>query len=297
MARGTDLALTAFAPAVWGSTYIVTTELLPAGYPLTVAMLRVLPAGLLLLLFVRKLPSRAWLGRVVLLGALNIALFMPLLFVAAYRLPGGVAATCAAVQPLMVIFLAAAILKTPVHALSIVAAVAGLGGVMLLVLTPAATLDAIGIAAGLGGALSMAAGTVLSRRWRPPVSLLTFTAWQLTVGGLLLLPVALWLEPSLPMPDAGNVVGFVFLGLVGTAVAYALWFRGIGRIEPSVVATLGFMSPVTALVLGWAVLDQSMTLPQSVGVVIVLASVGLSQIAVRRAPSRPLPAAAVGVGD
>ena len=47
MARNTDVLLTAIAPAIWGSTYLVTTELLPQGYPLTVAMLRALPAGLL----------------------------------------------------------------------------------------------------------------------------------------------------------------------------------------------------------------------------------------------------------
>ena len=40
MPRTIDILLTALAPAVWGSTYIVTTELLPAGYPLSVAVLR-----------------------------------------------------------------------------------------------------------------------------------------------------------------------------------------------------------------------------------------------------------------
>ena len=60
MTRNTDLFLTALAPAIWGSTYLVTTELLPAGYPLTVAMLRALPAGLLLLLVVRQLPKGLW---------------------------------------------------------------------------------------------------------------------------------------------------------------------------------------------------------------------------------------------
>ncbi|WP_369008192.1 EamA family transporter, partial [Variovorax sp. KBW07] len=54
--RASDLLLTAIAPAIWGSTYIVTTEFLAGLPPLTVAMLRALPAGLLLLLFVRQLP-------------------------------------------------------------------------------------------------------------------------------------------------------------------------------------------------------------------------------------------------
>ena len=56
------LFLTALAPIVWGSTYLVTTEMLPAGMPLTLAMLRALPAGLLLLLFLRKLPQGIWWG-------------------------------------------------------------------------------------------------------------------------------------------------------------------------------------------------------------------------------------------
>lgn len=279
MPRVSDLFLTALAPAIWGSTYIVTTEFLPDGYPVTVAMLRALPAGLLLLLLARRLPERGWWGKVFLLGAFNFSIFWALLFVAAYRLPGGVAATVGAVQPLIVIFLARIALGSPILALSIVAALAGMAGVALLILTPEAALDPIGIAAGLGGAASMAAGTVLSRKWQPPVSLLTFTAWQLTAGGLLLLPLALWLEPPLPALTAENVLGLVYLGLIGAAFTYVLWFRGISRIEPSAVSALGFLSPLTAVVLGWLVLDQSLTDLQMIGVIAVLGSVWLSQFA------------------
>ena len=188
MNRNFDLLLTAIAPAIWGSTYLVTTQLLPAGYPLTVAMLRALPAGLLLLAIVRRLPHGVWWLKSLVLGALNFSIFWWLLFISAYRLPGGVAATVGAVQPLIVIVLARLLLGSPIRSLSIVAAIAGIGGVALLILTPNATLDPVGIVAGIAGAFSMAAGTVLSRRWRPDVSPLTFTAWQLTAGGLLLLP-------------------------------------------------------------------------------------------------------------
>ncbi|MGO4840861.1 EamA family transporter, partial [Rhizobiaceae sp. 2RAB30] len=139
------------------------------------------------------------------------------------------------------------------------AALSGIAGVALLILTPQASLDPLGIAAGLGGAVSMAAGTVLSRRWQPPVSPLTFTAWQLTAGGLLLLPVALWVEPPLPALSANNLLGFAYLGLIGAALTYILWFRGIARLEPSVVSPLGFLSPMTAVILGWSVLGQSLS--------------------------------------
>lgn len=118
-------------------------------------MLRALPAGLLLLVIVRRLPRGIWW----------------MLFITAYRLPGGVAA----IQPLFVIALSRLLLGSPIRSLSIVAAMTGISSVALLILTPTAALDPIGIVAGIGGALSMAIGTVLSRRWRPEVSPLTFT--------------------------------------------------------------------------------------------------------------------------
>ncbi|HEY9344809.1 MAG TPA: EamA family transporter, partial [Inquilinus sp.] len=140
--------------------------------------------------------------------------------------------------------------------------------------------DPIGVAAGLAGAASMACGTVLTRHWQPPVSNLTFTAWQLTAGGLLLIPLALWLEPALPSPTLDNVLGMAWLGLIGAALTYILWFRGLARIEPSAAASLGFLSPLVATLLGWLLLDQSLTPLQLGGFVLVVASVWLSQRAV-----------------
>lgn len=271
------LALTALAPAIWGSTYVATTELLPAGYPLHVAMLRALPAGLLLLLVVRTLPHGHWWWRVTVLGALNFTFFWAMLFVSAYRLPGGVAATVGAVQPLIVIGLARVVMGRRITAAAVLAALAGLVGVALLVLTPRAALDPIGIAAGLAGALSMAAGTVLSRHWQPDVPALTFTAWQLTAGGLLLVPLAFMVEPSLPTLTGLNLLGFLWLGLVGGALTYIIWFRGVARLEPAAVASLGFLSPLVATLLGWLLLGQSLSPLQVVGFVTVLASVWMAQ--------------------
>lgn len=54
------LITTALAPMIWGSSYFVTTEYLPQGYPLSLAMLRALPVGLLLLIVCRQLPSTNW---------------------------------------------------------------------------------------------------------------------------------------------------------------------------------------------------------------------------------------------
>src|SRR3989344_3800331 len=85
-----DALTTALGPVIWGSTYIVTTELLPPDRPFTAALLRTLPAGLLLVSWCRRWPAWGdWVGwrRLLVLSALNIGVFQALLFVAAYRVP------------------------------------------------------------------------------------------------------------------------------------------------------------------------------------------------------------------
>ena len=108
--RATLIALTALAPVSWGTTYAVTTEFLPPDRPLFTGLTRALPAGLVLLALVRVLPRGAWWWKATVLGALNIGAFFPLLFLSAYRLPGGMAAVVGSVGPLFVVGLSALLL-------------------------------------------------------------------------------------------------------------------------------------------------------------------------------------------
>lgn len=269
------LAITAIAPAIWGTTYLVTSELLPPDRPLLAAVVRALPAGLLL---ARHLPTGDWWWRALVLGTLNIGAFFALLFVAAYRLPGGVAATIGAIQPVLVACLAAGLLGERLTTRVIIAGAAGVAGVSLLVLRADARLDAIGVLAAVGGAAVMATGVVLAKRWRSSASLLTTTGWQLVAGGLVLLPVLLLVE-GLPTSLTGaNIAGYAYLSVIGAGLAYPLWFRGIRALSPTNVTFLGLLSPLVATALGWLVLDQGLTLPQAAGVVLVLAAVLAPQL-------------------
>ncbi|MFI5527506.1 EamA family transporter [Kitasatospora sp. NPDC051853] len=286
--RTAALLLTALAPAVWGSTYLVTTELLPPGRPLLAAVLRALPAGLLLVAVTRQLPKGSWWWKAMVLGTLNIGLFLALLFVSAYRLPGGVAATVGSVQPLLVAGLSAALLGQRLTLRTLFSAVVGIAGVALLVLRADARLDAVGVAAALGGAAVMATGVVLSKRWTSPAPLLATTGWQLVAGGLLLVPVTLLVEGPPPSSlTTGNLLGYAYLGLIGAAVAYVLWFRGIKVLSPNEVTFLGLLSPLVAALLGWIVLGQGLTPAQLLGAALALGAVVLA------ARSAPRPAAPV----
>lgn len=274
------LALTALTPIVWGSTYAVTTEFLPPDRPLFTALVRALPAGLVLLAFTRTLPRGAWIGRAAVLGVLNIGAFFPLLFVAAYRLPGGVAGVLGAVAPMFALGLAALLLAEVPTRRKLLAGVIGVFGVSLVVLRGTVELDLIGVAAGLAGAASMAAGTVLTKKWGRPegVGPLAMTGWQLTAGGLFILPLAVLIEGAPPALDARAVGGYLYLGVIGTALAYWLWFRGISRVPATSVAFLGLLSPMSAAVIGWIALGQALTPLQVLGLAIALAGTVLGQI-------------------
>ncbi len=277
-------AAAAMAPAIWGTTYVVTTHLLPEGHSLFAAMMRSLPAGVIALLVARQLPRGAWWWRSLVLGALNMAAFFPLLFVAAQRLPGGAAATLGAVQPILVAFLAVAILRDRLSTWRVAWGVVGVAGVALVVLGPRAALDPIGIAAGLGGALSMGAGVVLTKRWGRPegVSPVGLAGWQLTAAGLLLLGPALLVDGVPRGIDGAAAAGYAWLGLVGGLFAYTLWFAAIRRLPVTATALLGLLSPLVAATLGAAIAGEALTAVQLAGFALALAAMVAGQLA----PSR-----------
>ncbi|CAL9347930.1 hypothetical protein SUDANB96_00408 [Streptomyces sp. enrichment culture] len=277
--------LTALAPVSWGTFYVVTTELLPPGHPLFGGLLRALPAGLLLLAAGRTLPHGVWWGRAAVLGVLNIGLLFPLLTVAAERLPGGVAATLAAAQPLVVALLAVVVLGERLSVRRLAWGLAGTAGVGLVVLGPGAAFDALGVLAGLGGAASMALGVTLTKRWGRPAGAgpVALAGWQLAAGGLFLLPVAVLAEGAPPAVDAPAVLGYVWLGLVGGLLAFVLWFRGLTALPVTSVAVLVLLSPLVAAVLGVVLLGESFGPVRLAGFALALAAIVASR---PPAPSR-----------
>lgn len=276
---------TAIAPAVWGTTYIVTTELLPAGQPMFAALMRALPAGLIALAISRQLPRGSWWWKSLVLGTLNMAAFFPLLFVAAQNLPGGVAATLGAAQPIVVALLAVAVLGERFSGWRIAWGLLGMAGVALVVLGPGAALNPLGVAAGLGGAVSMGAGVVLTKKWgRPPgASAVALAGWQLTAAGLVLLVPALVIDgvPGLaggPEIDGPAFLGYAWLGIVGALITYTLWFSGVRQLPVTSTALLGLLSPLVAALLGAALAGERLGVTQLLGFALALVAMLAGQL-------------------
>ncbi|WP_256839117.1 EamA family transporter [Ornithinimicrobium faecis] len=268
---------TALAPIVWGTTYVVTTLFLPPDHPLWSGALRALPAGLIAVALARHLPRGSWWWKALVLGTLNIGAFFPLLFLAAYLLPGGVAAIFGAAGPLFVAVLAVPLLGERATRWRLGWGVLAVGGVALIVLGPGAALSPTGVLAGVASTVSMALGTVLSKRWGRPVGPVAYAGWQLTAGGLAILPVAFLLEGPPPELDDSAIAGYAWLSLVGALLAYTLWFRGVGHLPAGAVAFLPVLSPLVAALLGWVVLAEALSPVQLAGFALALVAVSSAQ--------------------
>lgn len=178
-----------------------------------------------------------------------------------------------AIQPLLVMLLAWVVDGRSPARTTLWWAVAGVIGMAVLLVSPLTVFDPLGISAAVFGAASMAAGVWLTHRWQLNLPVMALTGWQLVVGGVMLAPIAWLADAPLPPLSLTHWAAYAYLSLAGALAAYALWFRGVSRLPTVAVASLGLLSPVTAVVLGWALLSQSVTGSALLGLMIVLSSV------------------------
>jgi probable blue pigment (indigoidine) exporter len=270
--------ITALAPIAWGTTYVTITELLPAGRPLLVATMRVVPAGLVLLIagtvVSRWRPRGADWWRTATLAVFNFGFFFPLLSAAVYRLPGGVAAAAGGLQPLLVCTLSWPLAGRRPRITELAIGCVALLGVALVATRPGANLDAGGLLAAMAANVSFAIGVVLTKRYPAPPNRLAATGWQLLMGGAILLPLTAVIEGAPPALTGRNLAGFAYLSMVCTALAFIVWFNGIRRLPPAAPPLLGLAAPITGAVLGWVLLGQSLAPLQLAGFAITIGAIG-----------------------
>jgi drug/metabolite transporter (DMT)-like permease len=153
----------------------------------------------------------------------------------------------------------------------------------------AAGLTSVGAVECLAAAASYAVSFVymdrfLARRGIGPVVL---SACQLGAASVLL-AIALGITGA-PAPelDASVVASILILGLIGTGVAYVLNYQIIASVGATVASTVTYLLPVVAIVLGFLVLGEHITLPDLAGIALILAGVALA----RNPPTRASPEA------
>jgi drug/metabolite transporter (DMT)-like permease len=279
----------------WGLNYPFVVLGLASASPLWLALLRT-AAGLLgsiaIVSLVGGWGSLDGVGRrdAALLGLLNATAFFGLWFWAARLVTPGIAAIVIYTFPLWVAILAIPTLGVRLGPLQWGSVAVGFGGVVLISgigITGSASLPlSAGLALGLA-AVAWAVGTVLTRRRFERVQMLEANVYQLVGGTLGLLVAVVLLEP-LPLPRGSSdlVFSVLWLGGMGTAVAYSIWYFLLGRTAAAPLSAYLFLVPVVALAASAVFFGERLSIVQFAGVALVLFSI----YGVSRGPSeRPRP--------
>ncbi|HYH59180.1 MAG TPA: EamA family transporter [Thermoleophilaceae bacterium] len=286
---------------VWGSTYLAIRVMVEDIPPLLGAGARFVVAGGLLYAWVavRRPPSARRLTRRQLAGAAVVGVLLMvggngLVTVAEQEVPSGLAALLIASEPLWVILLRAGFGRERVPGTTLLSIAVGFVGVALLVLPAERPEDAPLSWSMLVvlAALLWALGSFVASRLERPPDLLATTAWQMLIGGgvMIALGLALGEAADLRLSDvsADAWAALIFLIFVGSIAAFTAYNWLLQHVAISTVSTYAFVNPVIAVFLGWLILSEEITGFVVLGTAVIVAAVAFVVLSpAERAPVAP----------
>jgi drug/metabolite transporter (DMT)-like permease len=279
------LAALATVYVVWGSTYLAIRVMVETMPPLLSAGLRFLASGgiLYVWLWFHGGRPRLRIGRRELLAALVIGiLFFPggngLVTLAEKEAPSGLAALIIAAIPLWVIVFRL-VSRERVPRVTLAGVAAGFVGVGILV-APGSHAEGVALWSLLtlvAAAFSWALGSFISPRMPLPRDLLLAAAAEQVLGGLVLLVIGFAAGEALNVGEwsAKSIGGFAYLVTAGSLLAFTAYIWLLHNVPISTVATYAFVNPVVAVLLGWWILSEQLTVTMLVAAVVIVASVAL----------------------
>jgi len=288
-----DWALLLALVGLWGTAFLfikLTLESLP---PATLVASRVLIAACVLTVAVRlrgqRLPTSARVWRnYLLMGLVGNALPFTLISWGQIGVDSSTTGILMGVMPLVTLLLAHAFV--PGERLTRTSALGfTLGFLGLAVLSgPDALLEIGGEAsqlfrqaAILGGAVCYAVNTILARRLAT-LDALASSATVMWTATAIMLPIACWNDqPWTLAPSALAIASVMWLGLGATALATIVYFVLVKRAGPTFLSLMNYMIPVVALLAGVTLLDEPLAPTALIGLALILAGLGISQLRAR----------------
>ncbi len=273
---------------LWGGSFFFNAVALTALPALTIVWLRVAIAALVLLLLLKRLglalprEGRVWRALFI-MGLINNVIPFTLIVWGQKEIASGLAAALNATTPLFGVILAHFLTRdepmTPARGIGVAIGFAGAA----VMIGPAA-LSGIGgnvpaQLACLGGAISYAFAGIYGRRFRAMgVPALVTATGQVSASAVMLLPLVLaidapWRLPMPPWPAIGAIAG---VAVASTALAYFLYFRILETAGATSLLLVTLLIPVSAILLGVAVLGETLLARQLAGMAMIAA--GLAAI-------------------
>jgi drug/metabolite transporter (DMT)-like permease len=248
--------------------------------------------------------SRHELGFLALYGLTGIAMVQWLYFVAIQRMPVGIALLFEYTAPLMVALWVRFVQKQPVKSRLWLGLACALSGLALVAqFWKGMTLDPIGLVSAVGAGAALACYYLMGehgQRERDPISLMAFS---FGFSAILWAIVSPWpgfplgqLTHTVDLPGAlpGSVPLWVlvfWIILFGTVTPFLLVLFAVARLGPARVGLIGMLEPVSAGIIAWVLLGESLNTIQIIGTVIVLVGIVLAETARQAATPMPAPEA------
>ena len=272
---------------LWGSTYLGIRVAVATMPPLLMGGTRFLIAGLLLCAWrlpaairAGTLPTRAQWRRALVIGALLLVGGNGAVAVAETTVPSGLTALIVSVVPLYMALIDRVFYRRRLSVDTLLGLVVGFACVALLVGVPvggSALPFGVGTLILIVGSLSWAAGSIYSRSAQLPDDSLLFTGMQMFAGGAMLAAGGLALGEAgrvhLAAISAGSWIAFGYLVIFGGVVGFSAYLWVIRNAPTSLVSTYAYVNPVVAVVLGWAILHEELSVRTIVAGTIIVASV------------------------
>lgn len=273
---------------IWGSTFLAIRFAVATIPPLYTAGIRHFTAGAILLLWCLwkgKRPTSAQLRASVVIGTLFFLVGHGTLHWAEQRVPSGLAALLIAGEPIMVFFLTCvAERKWQMNITLFAGVVLGLVGVgflmekSVLAAGPGMVTSALAI---LIGALSWAAGVVYSRRSHLSGHPLLLSALSSLSGSILLLIAGTitgeWHELSLASISHRSLAALAYSIIFGSIVTFTAYNWLMEHYSPTLVATHTYINPIVAVLLGWLLAGEAVTLNVGIAAAMVIGAVMMVQ--------------------
>lgn len=219
-------------------------------------------------------PIRPDAANVVLLGLLQTAAVMGLIFVALRAIPASTAAILLFTNPIWVAVLGRLFLRETLHRARIAGLVLGVVGVTLAVGIASGAPSGAGLLAGealgIGAAWCWAAATVVNKKARLPFGAWALSFWQMLIGSLVLLALAYGSGERWPASTTPAQWGwFAWLAIPASTGSFGLWFVALGKGGATRSSGFLFLAPFFAVVLSFVILDTRLSWPQALGGVLI----------------------------
>jgi len=281
---------------IWGSTFLGILFAIQTLPPFLMASARFLVAGSVLYAWSRlakgaAAPSRAEWGATAALGVLLLVGGNGLLVWSEQRIPSGVAALFVGTVPC---FMAVIDWLRPggvrPSRLVVAGLLLGLAGVTWLVgpdaIMGGGRADLVGAAVVVLCSFSWALGSIYSRHVGTPASPFLSTAMQMLAGGAVLLLLSVLLgEPwgfHASAVSLRSALGLLYLIVFGSIVAFSAYIWLLRVSTPARVSTYAYVNPVVAVLLGWALAGEALTVRVAVAAAIIVSGVALITLAPKR---------------